>query len=253
MTSSCGASTDKVKDLRQGPPAGPGSVDVGAVIFPPQLDVVDAHVRDAVAKGANVLTGGHAHTDGGRFYEPTVLVDVDHTMDIMREETFGPAVPIMRVADVDEAVRLANDSRLRAAGERLDRATPARGEEIARRLESGVVCVNDAQVNYYGARTCRWVAGRAPVSSARHGAGGIRKYCRIQSLFVSGFGPRHELLHVPVQRRRTLMLRRLYRVPVRARLARLTQQLRGICGRSRDPSICYQLVTSTQAHLLNRL
>ena len=202
--------TDKVKDLRQGPPAGPGTVDVGAVIFGPQLDVVDAHVRDAVAKGAKVLTGGHAHTDGGRYYEPTVLVDVDHTMDIMREETFGPAVPIMRVADVEEAVRLANDSAYGLQASVWTRDT-ARGEEIARRLESGVVCVNAAQVNYY-ALNLPMGGWKSSGLSARHGAGGIRKYCRVQSLFVSGFGPRHELYMFPYRAGVTRLFGRLYRV-----------------------------------------
>jgi len=202
--------TDKVKDLRQGPPTGPGTVDVGAVIFPPQLDVVEAHVRDAVAKGAKVLTGGHAHTDGGRFYEPTVLVDVDHTMEIMREETFGPAVPIMRVADVEEAVRLANDSTYGLQASVWTRDT-ARGEEIARRLESGVVCINAAQVNYY-ALNLPMGGWKSSGLSARHGAGGIRKYCRVQSLFVSGFGPRHELYMFPYRAGVTRLFGRLYRI-----------------------------------------
>jgi acyl-CoA reductase-like NAD-dependent aldehyde dehydrogenase len=202
--------TDKVKHLRQGPPAGPGTVDVGAVIFGPQLDVVDAHVRDAVAKGAKVLTGGHAHVNGGRFYEPTVLVDVDHTMEIMREETFGPTVPIMRVADVEEAVRLANDSVYGLQASVWTRDT-ARGEEIARRLESGVVCVNAAQVNYY-ALNLPMGGWKASGLSARHGAGGIRKYCRVQSLLVSGFGPRRELYMFPYRAGVTSMFTRLYRV-----------------------------------------
>jgi acyl-CoA reductase-like NAD-dependent aldehyde dehydrogenase len=202
--------TEIVGSLRQGAPAGPGSVDVGAVIFPPQLEIVEAHVRDAVAKGARVLTGGHAHTDGGRFYEPTVLVDVDHTMDIMREETFGPAVPIMKVADVDEAVRLANDSPYGLQASVWSRDV-ARGEEIARRLEAGAVCVNSAQLNYY-ALNMPMGGWKASGISARHGAGGVRKYCHTQSLLVSGFGPRREVYMFPYRRRITLMLQRGYRV-----------------------------------------
>ncbi len=201
--------TEKVGKLRQGPSAGPGSVDVGAMIFPPQLEIVDAHVRDAVAKGARVLTGGHAHAGGGRFYEPTVLVDVDHTMAIMREETFGPTMPVMRVTDVDEAVCLANDSQYGLQASVWTRDSD-RGEQIARRLQAGVVCVNAAQINYY-ALNLPMGGWKASGSSARHGAAGIRKYCRTQSLFVSGIGIRREPFMFPYSARTTRLLARLNR------------------------------------------
>ena len=202
--------TAKVRALRQGPPTGPGSVDVGAVIFPPQLDIVEAHVRDAVARGATVLTGGHARRDNGRFYEPTVLVDVDHTMETMREETFGPVLPVMRVADVDEAVQLANDSPygLQASVWTRDRH---RGEQIARRLEAGAVCVNAAQLNYF-ALNVPMGGWKSSGLSTRHGAGGIRKYCRVQSLLVSGFGPKREPFMFPYSARVTRLFQRLYRI-----------------------------------------
>src|SRR6476469_27330 len=102
--------TRRVEGLRQGPPGEPGSVDVGAIIFPPQIELIEAHVRDAVEKGAKVVTGGGRADDlAGRFFEPTVLADVDHSMRCMVEETFGPTLPVMRVSDAEEAVRLAND------------------------------------------------------------------------------------------------------------------------------------------------
>src|SRR6476620_10378613 len=102
--------TDKVRALRVGKPAGPGSVEVGAITLPKQLDIIKDHVADAVQKGARVLVGGCESPGAGRFFEPTVMVDVDHTMKCMTEETFGPTLPIMSVRDADEAVRLANDS-----------------------------------------------------------------------------------------------------------------------------------------------
>ena len=98
--------TDRVRDLRQGTPGGPGSTDIGAVINPPQADIIERHVTDAVEHGARVLVGGGRRDENGHFFEPTVLVDVDHSMACMREETFGPTVPIMRVRDTEEAVRL---------------------------------------------------------------------------------------------------------------------------------------------------
>jgi hypothetical protein len=73
------------------------SVDVGAMANEQQLKIVARHVDDAVSKGAKVLAGGEADTTWGYFYRPTVLVDVDHGMDCMREETFGPTLPVMKV------------------------------------------------------------------------------------------------------------------------------------------------------------
>ena len=99
---------ERVASLRQGDPrGGPGTVDVGAMTTPAQVDVVAEHVRDAVTRGATVVAGGERD---GAFFPPTVLTDVDHSMLAMREETFGPTLPVMRVRDAEEAIRLANDS-----------------------------------------------------------------------------------------------------------------------------------------------
>src|SRR5246500_2503653 len=128
--------SEKVRELRVGKPEGPGSVEVGAITFPPQLDTIKDHVADAIQKGARVLTGGHQAPGAGRFFEPTVLVDVDHTMKCMTEETFGPTLPIMKVSDVEEAVRLANDSPYGLGASVFSRDTE-RGEAVARRIEAG--------------------------------------------------------------------------------------------------------------------
>src|SRR6201993_3893952 len=105
------------KQLRQGFDAQHNySVDVGAMANEQQLKIVARHVDDAVSKGAKVLVGGEADATRGYFYRPTVLVDVDHGMDCMREETFGPTLPVMKVRDVDEAIQLANDSRFGLSG-----------------------------------------------------------------------------------------------------------------------------------------
>src|SRR5438270_3471422 len=102
--------SEKVRALRVGKPEGYGSVEVGAITFPPQLQTIKDHVADAVQKGARVLTGRNEVTGPGRFYEPPVLVDRAHSMKCMTEETFGPTLPIMKVSDAEEAVRLANDT-----------------------------------------------------------------------------------------------------------------------------------------------
>jgi acyl-CoA reductase-like NAD-dependent aldehyde dehydrogenase len=203
--------TERVGALRQGAPGEPGSTDLGAVIHPPQADIVERHVKDAVERGARVLVGGGRRDGGGHYFEPTVLVDVDHSMACMREETFGPTVPIMRVRDADEAVRLANDSPygLQASVWTKD---AAKGERLARRIEAGAVTVNDAQVNY--------VALELPMGGwkqsglgTRHGADGIRKYTKKQTVLVTSFAPMKKDLHMmPYSSRRTRFVSRLLKL-----------------------------------------
>src|SRR5215218_2483568 len=198
--------TRKVASLRQGVSSGSASVDIGAVTFGPQLDVVDRHVQEARAQGARALTGGAGREGNGRFYEPTVLVDVDHTMAAMTEETFGPVVPVMKVADADEAVRLANDSEYGLAASVWTKDA-RRGEAIARRIEAGAVCVNDAQLNYL-ALELPMGGWKASGLGSRHGAGGIRKYTRQQSLLVTRLAPKRDLHMFPYKAGTTGLLGR---------------------------------------------
>jgi acyl-CoA reductase-like NAD-dependent aldehyde dehydrogenase len=197
--------SEKVRELRVGKPDGPGSVEVGAITFPPQMETIKDHVADAVQKGARILTGGNQTPGAGRFFEPTVMVDVDHTMKCMTEETFGPTLPIMKVADEDEAVRLANDSPYGLGASVFSRDT-ARGEAVARRVEAGAANVNDAMINY---TVLELPMGGAKASGlgSRHGAGGIRKYTSQQAIVVTPkLAMKKELFMYPYKSRTSRLL-----------------------------------------------
>jgi len=203
--------SEKVGALRVGKPEGFGSVEVGAITFPPQLETISAHVDDAVQKGARVLTGGKQAPGAGRFYEPTVLVDVDHSMKIMTEETFGPTLPIMKVADAEEAVRLANDSPYGLGASVFTRDTE-RGEAIARRLEAGAANVNDALINY---TVLELPMGGAKASGlgSRHGAGGIRKYCSQQAIVITPrLALKREVHFYPYKKRTSRLLAGVFKL-----------------------------------------
>jgi succinate-semialdehyde dehydrogenase/glutarate-semialdehyde dehydrogenase len=122
------------------------AADIGPMIHERQVRIVEAHIGDARQRGARVLAGGARLKLRGlapTFFAPTVLAGVDHTMRIMREETFGPVLPIMPFADDAEAVRLANDSDYGLAASIWTR-NRARGERLARQINVGTVMVNDA-------------------------------------------------------------------------------------------------------------
>ena len=99
------------KELRQGDPS-KEIVDVGAIIFPKQMEVAERLIADAVEKGAQLRCGGRRGPGPGQFFEPTVLANCNHSMGVMTEEIFGPIVPFMRVSTDEEALRLANESHL---------------------------------------------------------------------------------------------------------------------------------------------
>ena len=169
--------------LRQGAAGPSGSAEVGAMAFPPQLETVDRHVRDAVAKGARVAIGGARRTGLGSFYEPTVLVDVDHSMEVMTEETFGPLLPIMAVRGETEAVTLANDSAYGLNSSVFTR-DPAAGRRVACALEVGNTCINDVMVNS-GMLAAPFASAKLSGLGIRNGPAGIQKYCRVHTILVT--------------------------------------------------------------------
>ena len=190
---------EKVTRLRQGAPGGPGEVDLGAVTSPEQADVVEDHLRDAVAKGAKIETGGKRRPGPGCFFEPTVLTNVDHSMKIMCEETFGPTLPIMRVESEEEAIRLANDSSM-GLNSSVFAGDPSHAEQIARRVQCGGAIVNDAIANYLAMEIPIGGVKESGVG-ARHGKIGIQKYAKRQNLVVTRFGLNRELYYFPYSKR----------------------------------------------------
>ena len=199
--------TAKVDKLRQGPPGGYGSVDVGAITFPAQMDVIENHVADAFDKGARIVAGGHRLPGPGRFFEPTVLVDVNHTMDCMTEETFGPLLPIMKVRNEQEAVRLDNDSPY-GLGSSIFTRDIAKAERLARRLTAGNTWINDAIMSYL-AQEAPFAGARQSGLGGRHGKQGIRKYCETHTILTSRFTLTREPTMFPNSARRSQIFERL--------------------------------------------
>jgi acyl-CoA reductase-like NAD-dependent aldehyde dehydrogenase len=138
------AGSDARKTAQAVPHDSRGSeIDVGPMIHARQLAIVQAHVDDAIARGARLLAGGGALPElGPNFFAPTILADVNHTMTIMREETFGPVLPVRSFRSDDEAVALANDSEFGLAAS-VFTGDRKRGEALARRIDAGTVMVND--------------------------------------------------------------------------------------------------------------
>jgi succinate-semialdehyde dehydrogenase/glutarate-semialdehyde dehydrogenase len=172
------AVVDEVRKLRLGVPSG-CSTDVGPLTNENQLNVVSDHVGDAVAKGARVMTGGQRRDDlGGYFFEPTVLVDVNSSMRVMTEETFGPVLPIKIVKDEDEAIVEANSTRYGLLAS-VWTSDNERGRRVARRIEAGTVVINDALYTH-GAAETPWFGVKESGLGVTHGAQGLFEFVRMK-------------------------------------------------------------------------
>ena len=168
-----------VEELTQGADGETVACDVGAMTMMSQLDKVEKQVDDAVADGARVLTGGKRGEGPGQFFEPTVLVDVKPEMTVVEDETFGPVVTVTKVADQEEAIRLANDSRYGLSASVF--GPRGKAEKVARRIEAGAVNINDVVFNMLapGLPMGGW---KESGIGYRNGEYGIRKYCRSEAI-----------------------------------------------------------------------
>lgn len=193
--------TDKVGQLREGQDDRRCRFDVGAMATAAQRDIVARHVDEAVANGARVTTGGKP-TGVGTFFEPTVLADVKPEMACMTEETFGPTLPVVKVADEQEAIRRANDSRYGLSGSVWTRDT-AHGERVARQLETGAVNVNDVMNAAFSFALPMGGWKHSGIGTRNGGADGVLKYCRAQAIAAPRIPTQsRELLWYPYSRRK---------------------------------------------------
>jgi succinate-semialdehyde dehydrogenase / glutarate-semialdehyde dehydrogenase len=159
------------------------AVNMGSMTTEAQLEKVEAQVADAIAKGAKLVYGGKRRPDlGPVFYDPAVLVDVDHTMDVMNEETFGPVIPIMRVVHEGEAVTLANSTRFGLSAAIYTRDL-ALGEHLAAQLNTGDVSVNRAGMVPFGG-ALPWGGQRDSGLGRRGGREGLLRFVTPQAVVV---------------------------------------------------------------------
>lgn len=158
---------------------------VGPLIFDRQADIIDEHLKDAVAKGAIVKTGGEIlRHGGGCWVEPTVLCNVDHSMRIMTEETFGPVMPVMAYASVEQAAKLANDSDYGLSG-----AVFAPDEEqaiaFAEHLDAGGISINDAGMTTMTFEACKQAFKLSGMGPSRMGPTGMTRFFREKALYLN--------------------------------------------------------------------
>ena len=192
-------------ELRQG---ASGEFDVGAIFWDRQLETIERHMQDAVEKGATVRVGGRRNPElSGLYYEPTVVTDVDHDMALMREETFGPILPIMRVHDEEEALRLANDTRYGLSATVWTK-DEYKGAELAKRIDAGGVCINDMTVTY-GAPEAPFGGLKDSGVGQVNGESGLKSYCHTMPIITDRFGGKQSRSFYPYTAKKDATLKRI--------------------------------------------
>ena len=163
----------------------PRAGHIGPFTFAPQAAIVQRHLADAVAKGAVIRSGGEVEDiDGGLYLRPTILTNVNHTMEIMQDETFGPCIPVMAYSDTEEAIRLANDTHFGLTAS-VSAGTAEEAKAIGKRLNAGGIFMQDtfltfAKLRTFGSDSFGWSGYGAP----RIGPESLRRFLRRKSLLT---------------------------------------------------------------------
>lgn len=163
----------------------PRAGHIGPFTFAPQAEIVQRHLDDAVAKGATIRTGGQVETIGGGLYmRPTVLTGVDHSMTIMREETFGPCIPVMAYKDTEEAIALANDTAFGLTASVIA-GTAEEAKAIGERINAGGIFLQDTFLTFAKMRTFGSNSfGCSGLGGARIGPESIMRFIRRKSIMT---------------------------------------------------------------------
>lgn len=163
--------------------------DIGPITFAPQADVLARQIEDALSKGARVLTGGRIERHGGGLWlRPTVLADVTPDMLVMREETFGPVIPVTAFDDVEEAIRLANGGEYGLSAAVFAGAL-TEAEAVGRRLEVGAISLNDAALTATFHEAAKQSFKSSGLGPSRMGEEGLTRFLRRKALIANTGSP----------------------------------------------------------------
>jgi succinate-semialdehyde dehydrogenase/glutarate-semialdehyde dehydrogenase len=201
---------DLTQKIRQGDPM-ESEVDVGAIIDPRQIEIARSQIADATARGATIHTGGEAGEGPGTFFAPTVLSGVTQECTVLREETFGPLLPICKVESTEEAIALANDSHLGLLAY-VFTGDVRKGREIAERVEAGTVIVNDVLITYAMPET-PWAGIKQSGLGKIHTAEALTNMCQTRHVNLPRIrGMKREIYWYPYRDATYDLLRRLVRL-----------------------------------------
>jgi succinate-semialdehyde dehydrogenase/glutarate-semialdehyde dehydrogenase len=200
--------TEGAERLTVGDAGGDAVVDIGAMTWPKQIEIVEALVADAKEKGARITTGGERPAgEAGNFYRPTVIADANHDMKVMKEECFGPIVPFMRVANEAEAIRLANESHL-GLGAYVFTTDRERGRKVAEQLQVGSVMINDV-IAHAGSPEMPWGGIRQSGLGVVRSERGLRELCHARHVNYDRIKPlARDPFWFPYTERQTKVIRK---------------------------------------------